>query len=278
MNIPDLRAAAPPAALGFRPPFMPARVQPKGSRGASQFHGPQQHLARQEPLAVLGEHAAMIVHELRSPLSTVAMALAYVAREDLPERALKRIEIARREEKRLDALVNGILHYIGPPGPAMARLGVNELLLEVIGIVSVGSGDEPPPAIDYHDAGQPIATWGDRDRLKQAFINLVTNACQAVPPHQAVHVSLEFDDPADALRVVIRNDGHIPPHTLERLGTPFYTTKPGGTGLGLPIVRRIVDAHDGFLDITSDPNDGVRVTVGLAMCRQARPAPARPGP
>jgi signal transduction histidine kinase len=264
-----MNAVEPPPALAYRPNYLPAHPQPADARGAVGLQEAQPWLARREHLALLGEYAAMIVHELRSPLSTVAMALEYVAREDLSDRALKRIEIARREEKRLDALVDEILRYAKPQTPSMELLGINELLREVIEIIGAVA-DGPAPAIDYHDAPEAVVTCGDRDRLKQAFINLVANACEAVSPHQTVQVALDVDETAGGARVVIRNDGHIPPQALERLTAPFYTTKPGGTGLGLSIVQRIVDAHDGFLDIRSEPDEGVRVTVGLGMARRPR--------
>jgi signal transduction histidine kinase len=271
MSIRDIQAVEPPPGLGHWPSFAPVHPQPADPRGAVEFHEAKQWLARQEQLAVLGEHAAMIVHEIRSPLSTVAMALESVARENLSERALKRIAIARREEKRLDALVNEILRYAKPQAPSMKSLSVNELLREVIEMVGTGA-DGSAPAIEYQDTPESVVTCGDRDRLNQAFINLVVNACEAVSPHQTVHVSLDVDEPAGTVRVVIRNDGHIPLQALERLTAPFYTTKPGGTGLGLSIVQRIVHAHGGFLDISSDPDEGVRVTVGLGMSRSADPA------
>jgi two-component system sensor histidine kinase FlrB len=81
-------------------------------------------------------------------------------------------------------------------------------------------------------------------------------------------VSLDVDEPAGTVRVVVRNDGYLPPQVLKRLTEPFYITRPGGTGLGLCIVQRIVEAHNGRLEIRSDPDEGVCVTIGLDMARQ----------
>ena len=105
---------------------------------------------------------------------------------------------------------------------------------------------------------------GDVDKLKQVFINLVRNACEAIPPGESVTWHITPGPTPHHLCVTIHNGGDpIPPAVLEKMGQPFFTTKPGGNGLGLAIVQRIVEAHGGALAIESTPEAGTTVRVVL---------------
>ncbi|MBE9040596.1 HAMP domain-containing histidine kinase, partial [Oscillatoriales cyanobacterium LEGE 11467] len=108
---------------------------------------------------------------------------------------------------------------------------------------------------------QTLTLRGDRDKLKQVFVNLVQNACDASPAGETVTCRVECDR---HIHVQIGNGGEpIPADVIPKLTQPFYTTKPSGTGLGLAIVKRIVEAHGGELSIASDAQTGTTVTVRL---------------
>jgi signal transduction histidine kinase len=105
---------------------------------------------------------------------------------------------------------------------------------------------------------------GDVDKLKQVFINLIRNACEAVAPGDTVTWHIALGPNPNGLTVTIHNDGDpISPAVLAKMGQPFFTTKPGGNGLGLAIVKRIVEVHGGALTIESTAEAGT--TVGVVL-------------
>lgn len=115
----------------------------------------------------------------------------------------------------------------------------------------------------------------DRDRLRQVLINLLHNAQQASPPGIAVKINCRPIGNEWA-EVVIANGGEaIPEKTLQRVFEPFFTSKPGGTGLGLPIVQRIVSAHGGKIELKSDAQTGTMAILRLPLADHAAEEPVQ---
>ena len=216
----------------------------------------------QARLAEIGELAAMIVHEVRNPLATVYMALTGFKRMDLPPAGELRLEMAMEESERLQRLLNEILAYSRDQTLAGEEIEVGALVEELR-----DSLQELPMAagrnIVVATEGGQLSVTGDRDKLKQVFINLVTNACEAIPEGEVVTWKLE-PQPDNWIKVQVHNGGEpIPPEVLPKLTQPFVSTKSGGNGLGLAITKRIVEAHGGTMAIESDAEQGTRVTVVL---------------
>ena len=113
---------------------------------------------------------------------------------------------------------------------------------------------------------QPIFVQGDKDKLKQVFINLVSNACEAIAEGEAVSWLIHVDGSRQT-QIKVHNGGKpIPPDVLPHLTKPFFTTKSSGNGLGLASTRRIIEAHNGTLVIESTEENGTTVTVSLPLC------------
>ncbi|MEM9567332.1 MAG: ATP-binding protein [Cyanobacteria bacterium P01_E01_bin.34] len=221
-------------------------------------------------LAEVGELAATIVHEVRNPLTTVLMGLMSFNDIELPERAQRRLALAQEEAERLQRLLNEILMYAKPQSVKKDRLELNGFIAELS-----RSLQEIPQAQGRrleclpHAADVPLN--GDRDKLKQVFINLVTNAFEAVPEGETVQLTIAPDTQSTGICVSIRNGGApIPADVLPRLTTqPFLTTKANGNGLGLAIVKRIVEAHSGTFTIeSSEELQGTRVRVVFPIAHQ----------
>jgi len=216
----------------------------------------------QARLAEIGELAAMIVHEVRNPLATVYMALTGFQRMELPPAGELRLEMALEESERLQRLLNEILAYSRDQKLAGEAIAVGELVEELR-----QSLQELPMAqgrrIVVTTDGEPLSVTGDRDKLKQVFINLVTNACEAIPEGDIVTWTLE-PQADNWIKVQVHNGGDpIPTEVLPKLTQPFVSTKSGGNGLGLAITKRIVEAHGGRMAIASDAEQGTVVTVTL---------------
>ena len=224
--------------------------------------------AAQARLAEIGELAAMIVHEVRSPLTTVLLGLNSFRSLALPEQYQTRLSLALEESERLQTLLNGILMYSRDPVLVLEPLEINGLVQQ-LAIALESDEATPPPPLTVRTLPYPVVVRGDRDKLKQVFINLVTNAREACSAAGAITWVVR---PPAAGQVVIsiHNDGEpIAPEVLPRLTQPFFTTKAAGSGLGLAITKRIVEAHQGQLMITSAAATGTEVTVTLPLVTSA---------
>lgn len=222
----------------------------------------RRQLEEKRRLAAIGQFASMIVHEIRNPLSTIGMALEYLNKADQPNGVIKRLSLATHENQRLQNMLGDILLFAKPQQLSMTRFDLSDLMRETVsGFNDLPCEEQRTLLLDSTPAG--LLVDGDRDQLKQVFINLLLNACQAIAPQETVKITLSPDENRRWTRVAINNPGNIPEQTMARMTEPFFTTKPHGTGLGLAIVKRIVDAHSGNLTIRCDAHEGVTVSVAL---------------
>lgn len=226
----------------------------------------------QARLAEIGELAAMIVHEVRNPFTTVYMALSTFQSMELPPRGQMRLALAMEESERLKRLLNEILAYSKEQTLAGEQIDIRALSQELLGQLQESPAAEERyiQLLDCEDTAMDAAmdsaiVMGDRDKLKQVFINLVTNACEAIPPAETVTWTLTLTQ-EQQIEIKIHNGGDpIPPDVLPKLTQPFVSTKSNGNGLGLAITKRIIEAHGGHLKIQSTPEEGTTVTAWLPL-------------
>jgi PAS domain S-box-containing protein len=224
----------------------------------------QQAMAR---LAEIGELAAMIVHEVRNPLTTVLMGLTALRSVELPTRNQQHLALAIEDAERLQRLLNEILLYARQQVLQCGELELNAFVADLLESLRSLAG-MAERNIQFISSLPPVWALGDRDKLKQVFVNLIRNACEAIEPGEAITCRLDPGTNDSRLCISIHNGGQpIPAEVLAKLGTPFFTTKPSGNGLGLAIVRRIVEAHSGELFIQSDPGSGTIVSIQLPLIR-----------
>jgi signal transduction histidine kinase len=225
----------------------------------------QAKLVEQERLAAIGEFSAMIVHEIRNPLTTMSMGLKYFRKTILTEPAQERLSLALSEASRLECLLSEILLYAKPQMLQLQELNINKLIEEVLILIR-----EMPEALErqikFIPASATIKILGDQDKLIQVFINIVRNACEAIAPGNVVTWSVDAQNLPNQVLISVHNSGEpISPEVLCKLTEPFYSTKPSGTGLGLAIVKRIVNAHSGELYIQSNEAIGTKVNIKLPV-------------
>jgi signal transduction histidine kinase len=212
-------------------------------------------------LAQIGELSAMIVHEVRNPLTTVLMGLQSFQKMDLPAAPQFRLNLALEEADRLQRLLNEILNYTKCQTLNVVELDLNTLISEMLETIR-----EIPAAqskhVEFIPADMPAIVLADKDKLKQVFINLICNACEAVKENETINWSVH--QMTKKISVKIHNCGEpIPADKIEQITKPFFTTKPTGNGLGLAIVKRIVEAHRGTLKIESNRLLGTVVEIKL---------------
>ncbi|QMS88154.1 GAF domain-containing protein [Nostoc edaphicum CCNP1411] len=229
----------------------------------AELQAAQAKLLEQERLAAIGEFAAIIVHEIRNPLTTMLMGLKYFRKTILTESAQERLTLALSEASRLERLLSEILLYAKPQVLQLCELDVNEFIHDLLVCIR-----EMPEAlerqIEFIPASPTVKILGDKDKLKQVFINIVRNACEAIAPGDIVKWKVDLH--IDKVYINIHNGGEpIPSEVITKLSQPFFSTKPCGTGLGLAITKRIVNAHSGKLLISSDLLTGTTVSVQLSV-------------
>jgi signal transduction histidine kinase len=237
----------------------------------------QRELVRRERLAAVGELSASVAHEVRNPLGVIANAVATLTRMARPELDSPTWELlgAMGEEvQRLDLLITGLVDFAQPLEPCLLP---QPLAPVVEGALEAALHSEPRPSglqvTRALDPSLPEALL-DAQLLHRALNHLFLNALQAMPAGGSLRVELthanEQPGPPHA-RITISDTGPgIPPEVMKRLFDPFFTTKALGTGLGLPIVRGIVEAHRGQVEVQSMPGKGTTFSLLLPLSPSPR--------
>lgn len=214
--------------------------------------------------------AAGVAHEVRNPLNSLQINVRILEQEILellPDPEAHVFTVLRKisgEIKRLDDFVSEFLRFARPPRLNVEPLTVRTLLADLAAFIAPECSQKGV-ALDV-DLGGPDTAWVDGFQLKQAVLNLVLNALQATPAGGRVVLHTAEDE--GRLVVAVTDDGEgMSPETREKAFTPFFTTREGGTGLGLPLVRRIVEQHGGSVELSSRLGGGT--TVALTFPRRA---------
>ena len=239
----------------------------------------QQELVRKEQLAVVGELAAVIAHEVRNPLAVVSNAVAGLKKEELSRDDHATLLLILDEEVgRLNRLVTDLLGYARPVSIHRTQLAVDELLERALGLART----KPGLTVSVEKEVETARIWGDASHLRQVFDNLIDNAVQAMQSEGTLTVRLraETTNEVEGLAIDIVDTGEgMDTMVRIRAKDPFFTTRPSGTGLGLAIVDRILDAHGGALLIASRRGGGTTATVFLPYGRGSEPpAPSTRSP
>lgn len=211
--------------------------------------------------------AAGVAHELGNPLNSLNIHLQLVERKlrklrdggREAESLGESIRVCQEEVTRLDGIINHFLEAIRPQPPDLAELPVVEVLDEVLHFQARELADRGL-AIDAETTADLPVIMADRNQLKQVFFNLVKNAMEAMQPGGTLRVRTRSDD--DSVYLLFGDTGGgIRQEDLLRLFQPYHTTKPGGHGLGLMIVQRIMRAHGGQVGVESQEGRGTVVTL-----------------
>jgi two-component system sensor histidine kinase HydH len=232
-------------------------------RSYAELERAQQTLVEKERLAVLGELSAVVAHEVRNPLAILWNSLGALRRLLRPTGEVATLlDIMAEESNRLNRLVGDLLDYARP---LSADLRDESLFPIVEDALSAARATAPERDVRVElvvpRTLPPIAA--DARLLRQALLNLVANAIQATPDDGAVRIEAVAETPTTARIDVIDAGEGFPPDALARLFQPFFTTKPTGTGLGLALVKRIVEAHHGTVEARANDARGAIFTVRL---------------
>ena len=227
-------------------------------------------------LAALGEMAAAIAHEVKNPLAGIEV-MAGILKRQLPESQDAQNILADiiKEAKMANVIVQEVLAFVRPIRLELENVSVSDVISDALAMAD--NHDKRGGAqvtVDVPESLRPIQ--GDPHQLRQIFTNLLTNAFEAMNGSGEVSITataVEGDEEpgpdhgtGPTILVTVSDNGPgIPVDVMDRIFSPFFTTKPQGSGLGLAIVRKIVDAHDGRIDVSERAGGGTVFRVTLPV-------------
>ncbi len=233
-------------------------------------------------LATLGEMAAAIAHEVKNPLASIEIA-AGVLKRQLTDRAdaVEALDDIIKEAKMANAIVVEVLEFVRPISLQVERVSADDVFKDSI-TMAESKQARGAVTIALHVAADVPDLLADPHQLRQLFTNLLANAFEALGGEGHVDIRAtvvpgeeeptgEGEPLPPQIVVEVRDSGPgIAPDDLERIFSPFFTTKPQGTGLGLAIVRKVVHAHDGHIDAVSAVGRGTTFRVRLPVVPSVR--------
>ncbi|PTL78637.1 PAS domain-containing sensor histidine kinase [Vitiosangium sp. GDMCC 1.1324] len=222
----------------------------------------EEDLKRADKLAALGTLAAQLAHEIRNPLAAMRGSAQLLVQEPGADpSSAKLVGILLRESDRLSKLVEDFLRFARPPPPVKRELALEVLVAETVDMLRV---DPIAQKVEVEMALAPLRVPVDADQLRQVLINILRNAFQAAGPGGRVRVTLDGDGETAGLRVW-DSAGSIPEADLSRIFAPFFSTRDGGTGLGLSTAYSIVRAHGGNIRVSSSLEEGTEFLIQLPV-------------
>ena len=229
----------------------------------------EEQLRRAERMSALGELSTVLAHEIRNPLGSIK-GTAEILRDDYRpgDKKYEFLEILIKEADRLNRVMED---FLGLARPLPVERELIDLQTEIGEVLTLVSQEAAGRGISLQIvSGKGTAVHGDRERLRQVFLNIILNGIHATGRGGSLIVSTRQvpvgDSGAPGVEVSFADTGSgIDADDLPRIFEPFYTTKSGGTGLGLAIAQRIVESHGGTIDVESIPGKGTTFKVRLPV-------------
>src|SRR3954468_9694484 len=247
-----------------------ANPQPKVAPPADDSAATVQRLM--DDYTEIAKLAGGLAHEIKNPLSTIRLNMELLA-EDLAEletpagrRSLKRVEVVRRECGRLQSLLDDFLSYAKVRRLHLEPSDLNHQIDDVLDFFAPEAAEADVEIVRYLDPELPRVML-DREAFRQALLNLIINAKQAMPDGGQLVVRTAAAGAVVEISLIDTGCG-MDHQTLSKMFEAFYSTKPNGSGLGLPTTEKIVAAHGGQIRVQSEVSRGTQITIEL-------PVPAR---
>jgi len=223
-------------------------------------------LIRADRLAAMGELTAGVAHEVRNPLGVIRASVQLLedAKGD-PSRTHEAAKVIKEEIDRLDRVIKALLDFGRPSKPTLVHTDLNEVLQDIVLFTNRFAKQSDVLIVEKLDENLP-PVHGDPDQLKQVFLNLVANAVQAMDKTGGT-ITIETRAAGEYVEVSVADNGPgIAAVDLPKVFDPFFTKRAEGTGLGLTIVHRIIDEHEGHIEVESGPEGTVfNVTLPAAL-------------
>jgi len=229
----------------------------------------QELLRKSERLSAIGELAAGVAHEIRNPLTAIKGFLQLLQTSTVGTEKTY-VQIVLAELERINQIVTELLFLAKPAVSKFHVANIHALLNDVTVLLNTQALMKNIEIVTRYETSRPFV-WCDEQQLKQVFLNVLKNAIEAMPRGGKVMIQTLTRENSQTLLVSVLDHGvGIPQERLAKLGEPFFTTKEKGTGLGLMVSYRIIEAHQGRLHIQSELNKGTTVTLELPVTRDSQ--------
>lgn len=228
-------------------------------------------MSRAEHLATLGELATGLAHEIRNPLAGIAGVIDIIGR-DLPVTSAARamVKDVRLEIDQINRILTDLLQTARPHPPRMMKSNLNTTVEHAVMLARQQVLSKPIRLEVATDSGLAEVEH-DSDQIHQVVLNLLLNAVQSIEGSGYVAVSISSRE--DCATIAVTDTGRgMTPQQMAQIFRPFYTTKATGTGLGLSLVHRIVDEHNGQISVESEPGKGSTFEISLPFVQATEPA------
>ncbi|SDM85108.1 two-component system, sporulation sensor kinase A [Fictibacillus solisalsi] len=218
-------------------------------------------LQRSEALALLGQMAAGIAHEIRNPLTSIS---GFIQLLQVNQHENQYIAIVESELERINNIVGDFLDLSKPKEVALKEQNIEHVLKEVIALLNLKTKNHNIQITEQYESNLPDF-YIDKNQMKQVFLNLLKNSMEAMPNGGQIKIVVNKGHHEQVL-ITIKDEGvGIPKEQLSILGQPFITTKENGTGLGLLICYKIIESHKGTLKVDSKVNEGTTVSISMPV-------------
>jgi two-component system, sporulation sensor kinase E len=224
----------------------------------------QRELMRSEKLAALGELSSGVAHEIRNPLGIIK-AIEQTMKKELEgnQEAIKELEIIDEEVERANKVVKALMEF-GRPAKGEKIIYSMDYVVEDVLTVANKYITQHKVNVRYNKSGDSSCII-DKELIKQAFINIIFNAVQAMPDGGELTISI-LNVHGLFVKIIFEDTGTgIKPENLDKIFNPFYTTKEEGTGLGLSIVHNIIKDHNGTISVFSKEGIGTKFEIALPI-------------
>jgi len=232
-------------------------------------------MQRTDQMAVCGQLAAGLAHEIKNPLAGIKAAIEVLSAEStLAKENHDTLLKVLGEIRRIESLMKSLLDFARPPKPQFMRVDINSTLEDTIGFLIKQSSffqnkTKLAEIIRDFDKDLPEIT-ADPQQLRQVFINLLLNAKEAMPSGGTVRVRTSHDR-SHSIEIDISDTGNgIPPDILDKVFQPFFTTKPKGTGLGLAISKQLIEQHNGTISVENGQRGGATFRIRIPVAQRER--------
>lgn len=220
----------------------------------------QEDLIRAERLAALGQLSATMAHEIRNPLATIFSAISQIRKQKNKELSATLLDIAEEEASRLNTMVAELLKFARPRKPLLEEGALLPVVKAAVEGLRAGK-DIAENTVSLDPASIDVSCVFDGDLITRALDILIDNALGAMENGSGlIEISVFPHEPGGVVQVR-DSGGGIPGELMSKIFEPFYSTKPTGTGLGLPTVKRIAEDHRGSIEIESTPGTGTVVKL-----------------
>lgn len=230
----------------------------------------EERLSRAEHLSRIGQLASGIAHEVRNPLNLINLSIDHLRVKYTPENEKGKEEFVsilsniKADIHRLNRMISSFLDYGKPLKLTILPASLTETIEEVISLAREKLMEQKIEVHKDFSKDLPVIPM-DGQQIKACLLNIVLNALQAMPEGGTIAIKTSSDDGFASVRISDTGSG-IPPERMTQVFEPYFTTKDTGIGLGLPLTKRIIEEHEGRIDISSETGKGTIVKIELPVC------------